>query len=45
MTFLIGLTNGLVLGAEHLQDDEDDEFAYIVVVHLLFIKLMFCKNR
>jgi hypothetical protein len=45
MTIAIGLTNGLVIGVEHLSDAEDEELAYMIVLHLTVFKIMFFRHR
>ena len=45
MTIAVGLTNGLVVGIEHLTDPTDEELAYMIVLHLTVFKIMFFRHR
>lgn len=43
MTITGELINGLSLGIEHVSPDEEEEFSYIIVVHLLVFRFCFIK--
>ena len=45
MTIVLGLTNGLTLGIEHMTDDEDEDLSYMIVIHLTVFKIMFFRHK
>ncbi len=45
MIVAFSLTNGLTFGVEHLSDEDDETFAYMIVIHLSVFKIMLMKPR
>jgi hypothetical protein len=39
------LLNGIVFGVEHLTGEDEDEFEWVVVIHLSFFRLVFLKLK
>jgi len=43
MTLILELFNGIAFGIEHVSGEEDDEFSWMIAVHILCIRACFYK--
>lgn len=44
MIVTLGLINGLVFGIEHMSPDEDEDYSWIVIVHIAVLRFCFIKS-